>query len=171
MIYLRILIRNAQVMSLHKIISTLGLIGFSKIAPGTVASLATSVFSYFILKYFNIYFAIFFFILSITFGFYSTHKYLVEKKISDPKEVVIDEFAGQILAIIISYFFVKNIDNKNLLIIICVNFLLFRLFDITKIFPVSYFDNIDNAFGVMFDDIVAGIMAAMSFVIIFRFVL
>jgi phosphatidylglycerophosphatase A len=156
-------------MNLHKIISTLGLVGFSKVAPGTVASLVTAIFSYFILKYFNLSVAIFFFILSMTFGFFSTHKYITETGKVDPSEVVIDEFAGQILAIIISCFFIKNLDNKNLLILIISNFLLFRFFDITKIFPISYFDNMENAFGVMFDDVIAGIMAAICFVLIFRF--
>ena len=156
-------------MNIHKIIATLGFVGLSKIAPGTVASFVTAIFSYFVLKYSTISVAIFFFLLSITFGSYSTHKYLVDTKKIDPSEVVIDEFAGQILAIIVSYFFVKNIDNKNLLILITLNFLLFRLFDITKIFPVSYFDKIENAFGVMFDDVIAGMMASICFILIVRF--
>ena len=158
-------------MNLNKIIATLCFIGFSKIAPGTVASFITAIFSYLVLKYCNISVAIFFFLLSITLGFYSTHQHLLKTNTVDPQEVVIDEFAGQILAIIISYFFVKNLDDKNLLILVSLNFLLFRLFDITKIFPVSYFDNIENAFGVMSDDIVAGIMAAICCVLIFRFIL
>ncbi len=41
-------------------------------------------------------------------------------------------------------------------------FIIFRIFDISKIFPASYFDKkIKNGFGVVFDDVVAGIFAAI----------
>lgn len=151
---------------IHTFISTLGFIGFSRFASGTVASFATAIFSYFILRYFNISAAIFFLILSITFGSYSTHKYVMHTNGIDPKEVVIDEFAGQILSIIISYFFCKSSNQKDLIILISLNFFLFRLFDITKIFPIYYFDRIENTFGIMSDDIVAGLMSATCFIII-----
>jgi len=150
---------------LHKIISTLGYIGFSKIASGTVASFATAIFSYGCLRYLGIYPLIFFFMISATLGSYSTFIYLKDTGGIDPKEVVIDEFAGQSLAIIISFLFAKSYGEKNLLILVALNFVLFRFFDITKIFPISYFDNIENAFGVMADDVVAGIIAALCFLL------
>ena len=44
----------------------------------------------------------------------------------------------------------------------CAAFLLFRLFDITKPFPASYFDQkVKNGFGVMMDDVVAAVFSAL----------
>ena len=51
------------------------------------------------------------------------------------------------------------------------SFALFRFFDITKIFPVSYFDNLKGAFGVMSDDVVAAIMAGIAHIIILYYVM
>ncbi len=68
---------------------------------------------------------------------------------SDPKEIVIDEFIGQSIPLIIC-------GNNFFLIIL--SFLLFRLFDITKPWPANYFDlKIKNATGVIMDDVIAGI--------------
>jgi phosphatidylglycerophosphatase A len=44
---------------------------------------------------------------------------------------------------------------------ICAGFVLFRLFDILKPWPVSYFDRMPGARGVMLDDVAAGILAAV----------
>ncbi len=68
---------------------------------------------------------------------------------SDPKEVVIDEFIGQSIPLILC-------ENNFFLIIL--SFLLFRLFDITKPWPASYFDlKVKSANGVLMDDIIAGL--------------
>jgi phosphatidylglycerophosphatase A len=68
---------------------------------------------------------------------------------SDPKEIVIDEFIGQSIPLIIC-------ENNFFLIIL--SFFLFRLFDITKPWPANYFDqNVKNSIGVIMDDVIAGI--------------
>ncbi len=68
---------------------------------------------------------------------------------SDPKEIVIDEFIGQSIPLILC-------ENNFFLIIL--SFLLFRLFDITKPWPASYFDlKVKSANGVLMDDIIAGL--------------
>jgi phosphatidylglycerophosphatase A len=72
---------------------------------------------------------------------------------SDPKEIVIDEFIGQSIPLIIC--------GNNIFLII-LSFLLFRLFDITKPWPASYFDlKIKNSIGVIMDDVIAGIYALL----------
>ena len=156
--------------SFAKIIATCGYIGFSKVAPGTVASFATAILIYLSIYYVGDWLALLLFIFSISLGWWSTVIYLDDTKKSDPKEVVIDEFAGQSLTILLvkyclDYFHLSN--NVTLLFITSLSFAFFRLFDITKIFPISYFDNIDNAFGVMMDDIVAGLMAALVVISIY----
>ena len=77
----------------------------------------------------------------------------------DPKEVVIDEFIGQSIPIClyeIAHQGVKETDQ--VLTFYFVMFILFRIFDITKPYPVSYYDkNFKNSFGVIMDDVVAGL--------------
>ncbi len=71
----------------------------------------------------------------------------------DPGWVVIDEFAGQWIALLP----LGHFSWTGLL----AAFALFRLFDITKPGPVGWADRQHGAFGVMADDIIAGAMAAI----------
>ena len=72
----------------------------------------------------------------------------------DPKEIVIDEFIGQLLPLIIC--------NGNLLLIL-LSFLTFRFFDISKLFPGNIFDKkIKGAMGIIGDDVVAGIYSFIT---------
>jgi len=70
----------------------------------------------------------------------------------DPGWVVIDEFAGQFLAML-------ALPRVTLLGVLLA-FLLFRLFDITKPGPVGWADRRHGAFGLMADDVIAGLLAA-----------
>ena len=80
---------------------------------------------------------------------------------TDPSECVIDELAGQWLA---SAFVAWGAFSLPAFF---VSFLLFRLFDIWKPWPVSWAeDNLPGGLGVMMDDIVAGLIAgALSFIV------
>ena len=87
----------------------------------------------------------------------------------DPSEIVIDEVVGQWLAILpLSYLF--EIASKNAFLLpfpgVITAFILFRLFDIWKPWPVSWADNMDTPLGVMLDDVIAGIMAGVGVVAI-----
>ena len=124
-------------------------IGFLPIS-GTIGSLI-AIFVYFIFyNYLNL---LSFIVLIILIFFYSI--FFLDKTIkrffstSDPKEIVIDEFIGQSIPLLLC-------ENNFFLIIL--SFLLFRLFDITKLWPASYFDlKVKNANGVLMDDIIAGL--------------
>ena len=71
----------------------------------------------------------------------------------DDKSIVIDEIIGYLSFMI---FFDINITN------ITIGFLLFRFFDILKPFPISYADKkIKNSFGVIFDDLLAGLFSGI----------
>ena len=124
-------------------------IGFLPI-PGTIGSLFTIVIYYLFNNYLNIIFFIFFIIFVFFYSFFFLNKTLNKSFVSsDPKEIVIDEFIGQSIPLLIC-------GNNFFLIIL--SFLLFRLFDITKPWPASYFDlKIKNATGVIMDDIIAGL--------------
>lgn len=85
-------------------------------------------------------------------GFWSAHEFSKATGTKDSKMIVIDEVAGMWIALLAA-------GLQPLLIVVA--FASFRLFDIWKPWPVSYFDRMDGAKGIMLDDIVAGIMAAI----------
>jgi phosphatidylglycerophosphatase A len=124
-------------------------IGFLPI-PGTIGSLFTIVIYYLFNNYLNIIFFIFFIIFVFFYSLFFLNNTLNKSfSSSDPKEIVIDEFIGQSIPLLIC--------GNNIFLII-LSFLLFRLFDITKPWPASYFDlKVKNATGVIMDDIIAGL--------------
>ena len=88
--------------------------------------------------------------------------------IHDAKEIVIDEFLGIYLIIIFSYDFkIFNSEFVKLFMIL----LFFRIFDILKPFPANWIDkNMKNSYGVILDDIVAGIYTIITLALINVFV-
>jgi len=86
--------------------------------------------------------------------------YLVEKetKVHDNQIIVIDEIVGMLITVAL---FGKS------LIWLAVGFLLFRLFDIIKPFPVKASEKLPHGWGVMMDDVVAGIYSALCLRLIF----
>ena len=124
-------------------------IGFLPL-PGTMASLNTIIIYYLFYNYLNTIFFLFFIILVLFYSFYFLNKTLNQSfSSSDPKEIVVDELIGQSIPLLIC---------ENNFFLIMLSFLLFRLFDISKPWPASYFDlKIKNATGVIMDDIIAGI--------------
>ena len=124
-------------------------IGFLPIS-GTIGSLI-AIFVYFIFyNYLNLLSFIVFIILIFFYSIFFLDKTIKGSfSTSDPKEIVIDEFIGQSIPLLLC--------EKNFFLII-LSFLLFRLFDITKPWPASYFDlKVKNANGVLMDDIIAGL--------------
>ena len=77
----------------------------------------------------------------------------------DPKEIVIDELIGQ--SIPICLYEITHEGSKEtgqVLTFYFIMFILFRIFDIVKPYPVSYYDkNFKNSFGVIMDDVCAGL--------------
>lgn len=89
-------------------------------------------------------------------GWWATAVVLKTQKNHDPGFVVIDETLGQVLA------FLGVAGGPLSAIDVILGFAFFRLFDIFKPFPASFFDKkVPNAFGVMMDDAVAGLYAAL----------
>ncbi len=121
-------------------------------------------------------------LLSITAGFFIgvyTSQIMVKRYGDDPAEVVIDEIVGLWFTFLIGYimlefFKAKTIDPtysfsaKLTFGIVC--FLLFRFFDIIKLQPAKYFDEMKNGFGIMLDDISAGLYAGILSSVVTHFV-
>ena len=144
-------------------------IGSLRFAPGTIASLVTTIFLYSLFHIIDLSYTIIFIILLIVFlySFYAVSEYIKYKENKDPKEVVIDEFIGQSIPIYlyeISHGSSKESDEAILFYLYI--FILFRFFDIKKPFPINFFDKkFKNSFGVIFDDIIAGIYVVLTLII------
>ena len=154
-------------MNLFKLIVTFFFIGNVKIAPGTIASVATVVIFYAFAGYFNI-FSFMLTILAVTLlSFIAVSAYTSDLLEKDKSEIVIDEVIGQSIALLPLLIFVENTSPKFSMCII--SLLFFRFFDIVKPYPINKIDKMNNTFGVIFDDILAGIFAALLLTSILRF--
>ena len=134
-------------------------IGRVKYAPGTLASLIALVFGYYILTICKINFFLLFVFIFVIFSYLlcEAHVRVYNKK--DPNEVVVDEFAGQFIAIL------GIIDSSNISYILTsllFSFVLFRFFDITKIGPIKKFEKLPGGIGIIADDLVAGLFAFLT---------
>ncbi len=131
--------------------------GFLRPGPGTWGSAASIPFALIIFATTGLYGLIAGIVLITALGFWSAEKFDQATEGHDNKMIVIDEAAGQWIALLPALHF----NGLNLLPILFA-FLLFRLFDITKPWPISWFDKkVEGAAGVMGDDIVAGSLAAL----------
>ena len=144
-------------------------IGSFKFAPGTITSLITTVFLYSLFHIINLSNNSILIILLIIFiySFYAVSEYIKHNENKDPKEVVVDEFIGQSIPIYlyeISHGAEK--DSQEAILFYLYIFILFRYFDIKKPFPVNFFDKkFKNSFGVIMDDIVAGLYVVLTLII------
>ena len=144
-----------------KIIVTMFGIGLIKYFPGTFASLITASIYYFLytikINYLLIILInLFLFVYSI----WMINNLESEFEEIDSKEIVIDEFLGQSIPILFFYiiFYEGSVSNTFFLIIVFLSFVGFRFFDILKPYPINFVDkNMKNGFGVILDDLIAGL--------------
>ena len=140
----------------YKSISTCFGLGFVSPLPVTLTSFLTLVIIWTIQTYFGIKITILFILFITLIGYISVKKNPDNK--SDPKEIVIDEFIGQSLILV---FLPLTYQNYILA------FIFFRFFDIYKPMPINYFEKkYQNAFGVIFDDIIAAFYSLISIYLI-----
>ncbi len=132
--------------------------GNSPIAPGTVSSLMAAIIGFLI----NIHFGSdITFLIGVLTGFVGlnfSNFYIKNKSSKDPKEVVIDEFSGQMIA--------TSAAGLSPLFNVFA-FILFRVFDILKPGIISKAEKLDGAIGIMMDDWLAGIFAAIILFLLF----
>jgi len=150
---------------LSKFISTFFYIGFLRPAPGTWGSIAGIILAYSLLTTMGFSAFLIVLLLTVIIGFWSTKNYINKSsEKSDPSEVVIDEVIGQWITVLpIGY--ILEIDeflSDGLWFVWLWAFFSFRFFDIIKLGLVGWADNLDGAFGVLLDDILAGIAAGLT---------
>ena len=135
-------------------IATLGGIGKIPIAPGTWGS----IFAFFIFIYISHYVdMLIVVILSIPFSIWVCEKASVNLIEKDHKSIVIDELVGIWIALVPALYLSTQTSRTSYAVLALI---FFRIFDILKPFPISYFDkNFKNGLGIVLDDLIAGIMA------------
>jgi phosphatidylglycerophosphatase A len=129
--------------------------GLSPWAPGTAGSLA-ALMPWLAMRGLGwpAYAAVVF--LAFAIGIWASNVAIARLRIADPGCIVWDEFVGQWIALAPLLFFPH--DWRWML----AGFALFRLFDVWKPWPVSWADrNVKGGFGVMLDDALAGLLAAL----------
>ena len=148
-------------------VTMLGLGRIPKI-PGTFGSLTTVIMLYIFFHKLNLPSNVILIglIIIFTFSFSAIAAHIRYNENKDPKEVIIDECIGQSIPIYlyeISHGIEKSSNEAIIFYSVC--FVLFRFFDIAKPFPVSFFDkNFKNSFGVIMDDVFAGIYVVLSLI-------
>jgi len=145
------------------------MIGKIKYAPGTFASLVTCLLFLLLINIFN--FTVIFLITLIIFcySFVAINNSFDEFNSEDPQEIVIDEVAGQML-ILLAIPIYETLYPLPKIYYCFAAFLLFRLFDIWKPYPISYVDkNVKGSLGIMLDDIFASVYSIIILTIIFFF--
>ena len=161
-------------------------IGHIKYAPGTIASAVTCILFYISWDIFDFYFVskriyiVFLILLILVYSIILIDKYSHNFKKKDPKEIIVDEFVGQLIPLVTILYLVRFDDtirtsfvhdgwNEFLIII---SFILFRFFDIFKPYPINTVDKkIKSGLGIMLDDVIAGIYTSIVITFLYLLVL
>ena len=128
-------------------------IGYIPFASGTFGSIAGLLIGYLI---YLINYNLLFLLIPLLFilGIKASQIYQNKTGELDSKVIVIDEVVGQLIAML------SVIDD---LLLLFLSFIIFRIFDIFKPWPASYFDKkMKNGKGVMLDDVIAGIYSLIT---------
>lgn len=149
---------------MSKLIATFFYSGYLPKAPGTWGSLA-AVIAAIVLYAVGGFTAFCIAILAASIiGWWATAKETAGQSDHDPSSIVIDEVAGQWIALLPLAGGLWWIGSDIAILPwpgLLAGFVLFRLFDILKPWPVSWADNMNTPLGVMLDDIIAGLLAAI----------
>jgi len=149
---------------MYRFLATFFYAGLAPIAPGTVGSAVAIPLAY-LLHYFGGFPALgTATLLVFLIGWWTTAGATAGQPDHDPGEIVIDEVVGQWIALwpLSLGLWMRGIDPAIFPYPGWIGgFLLFRLFDIWKPWPVRWADRKESALGVMLDDVLAGLMAAI----------
>jgi len=153
---------------LNILVLTMMGIGNSKYAPGSIASFITWLIY---IVFYNFQINIFILILGVVivffFSIYSIDNFKNSFSKTDAKEIVIDEFIGQSVPILTIYSFIEKNNLAHFILYSFISFILFRIFDIWKPYPINKIDEkMKDGLGVILDDIVAGVYSIITLLII-----
>ena len=133
--------------------------GAAPIMPGTFGTLMAIPF-YLLLRELPIGIYLLLTLVVAIFAIWLSDKFSKEIKVHDHPGMNIDEFVG---------YFVTMIAAPHTWIAVWLGFVLFRIFDIWKPFPISWLDNnVHGGFGMIIDDVAAGLVALVILQLIFN---
>ena len=143
-------------------------VGNSMYAPGSIASFITCLIYIFCFNLgINITLLILLNFIICMYSITLIDKYSRRFETIDAKEIVIDEFIGQSIPLLSIYAVFSENFFDQYIVFSFLSFLIFRFFDILKPFPISLVDQkMKNGFGVVLDDIIAGIFSSILVLII-----
>ncbi|MBP1804320.1 phosphatidylglycerophosphatase A family protein [Rubellimicrobium aerolatum] len=156
---------------MSRLVASLFGVGFLRPAPGTWGSLAALILAFPILRHLGATAFVLLLIAVIALAFWSIRDLLAklgEPGPHDPSWVVIDELAGQWIALLPVAFgaAARGVPVERLWPGWIAAFLLFRLFDVWKPSLVGWADRRPGAGGVLLDDLIAGLFAALGVIVL-----
>ncbi len=141
-------------------------IGLLPLAPGTWGSIAALPVVWLVHRYFGIAGLAIAAVMVFALAWWVAGIFIATSRSHDPREFVIDEVAGQILTLAIAL----AVMPANV-VIYTAGFVLFRLMDIAKPWPVNWADRrVGGGLGVVLDDVFAGCYAGAVMLLIFSFI-
>jgi len=148
---------------------TFCMIGKIKYASGSFASLASCILFLLLITFFDFIFIFFITLIIFSYSFIAINNSFDEFKSDDPQEIVVDEVAGQLLSLLAIPIY-ETLYPLPIIYYCITSFVLFRLFDVLKPYPVNYVDNnIKGALGIMLDDVLAAFYSIIVLCVIFFF--
>jgi phosphatidylglycerophosphatase A len=95
-------------------------------------------------------------VVAVAVGVWACDRHACALGVCDPSECVLDEVAGQWIGLIPVAFYAHPFDWRPY----ALSFFLFRLFDVAKLWPLSAAERLPGGWGVMADDVLAGLFTA-----------
>ncbi len=136
-------------------------VGYLPKAPGTWGSLAALPFAWAAVSIGGVGTLVVATFIVFLVGLWASRDYMARSGTHDPGSIVIDEVAGQWIVLLVAP------QNPFAYVL---GFLLFRFFDVLKPWPISWVDkNIGGAWGVMVDDVLAGVFGLVAMVLILSY--
>lgn len=143
---------------MRKFFLTVGFSGLSPKAPGTVGTFVSLILAIILLKYISITTLFLLTILISVIAVKQIDIYEIQVGEHDSKEIVIDELSGMWLTLCIA-----GTTNENIIFMAIFGFIYFRIFDIWKPSIIGKIDKkVKGGWGVMGDDMIAGVFAGIS---------
>ena len=134
-------------------------VGLFPVAPGTLGSLAALPLAFGLLSL-SLEAALLVIAVIFVIGVWASNAVETDLGSHDATLIVIDEVVGQCLVVVLLEAFLPGLIDVMLLLVL--SFLGFRLFDIAKPWPVGWVDSrVQGGFGVMLDDVVAALLAVL----------
>jgi len=145
---------------LWKVVATCCGIGFIPVAPGTAASLAIALVYKLFLFRLSWPFYLMLLVLLGALGLFASAIYAAELGQHDPHRIVVDEASGQLVSLV---------AVPATWTAVGLSFFLFRFFDIVKPFPIRRTERLPGGWGIMADDLLAGMMARLLLLFLLLF--